>query len=52
MHCNFVIESICIHLHVANLDRDNNILGQDVALQVLLQNSGVYLNKPTNINTC
>lgn len=38
---------IYIHLHVDNLDRDNNAFGQDVALEVSLHNSSVYLNKST-----
>lgn len=32
------VKWIYILLHIANLDRDNNAFGQDVALEILLQN--------------
>lgn len=41
------VKWICIHLYFANLDRDNNIFGQDVALEIPLQHGSVYLNKTT-----
>lgn len=49
---NFFLERICIHLYVANLGRDNNILEQDVALEVSLQNATCIFKETPHINTC